>query len=177
MLRSKHDLYKCRFFKISYVFVKIHKMYIFFSGIILSDHINIVPLYENRTLMSNKNPEVKISEYLCIRFISSPWKLTKQDEEAREKAKLFCSIIITLLICLHRWRVSIHWNLNLAERICRNKFEILAVAYLHHEPIWVVEENLVHRSSIFCLQTPLHELHIHLLQLLLHCSQIFTLAK
>jgi hypothetical protein len=52
-------------------------------------------------------------------------------------------------IVQHAGKLSIKRKLYLAERNCWNKLQILTIAYLDHEPIWVVvEEELVNPRPI-----------------------------
>jgi hypothetical protein len=52
-------------------------------------------------------------------------------------------------IVQHAVKLSIKRKLYLAERNCWNKLQILTIAYLDHEPIWVVvEEELVNPRPI-----------------------------
>lgn len=56
----------------------------------------------------------------------------------------------------------------------RHHGEAVAVAYLDHEPVRIVEEELVHVDPTFLHHRP-HVLDLHVFQLLLHRSHDLTL--
>lgn len=58
----------------------------------------------------------------------------------------------------------------------RHHWKIVTVAYFNHEPIWVMEEDLVHMDPTF-FHPSLLILYRHLLQFLLHHAHALTLPN
>ena len=80
-----------------------------------------------------------------------------------------------LLLMLHYLKVYAWASPSLLARY-RDHGEVVTIAYLHHEAIWVVKEELINMDTTFIHHRP-HIRNIHLLQLLLNCTHALTLPS
>lgn len=98
-------------------------------------------------------------------------RLTSDKTAKKKRTSLLLDHLLDLLL-QHLAVNTRTWPCHLSGQ--RDHREAIAVANLDHEPIWVMEEELFHLDPAFLYRRP-YKIHLHLLQLLLHCLHALAL--